>query len=78
MNKTSYFTFGQIHTHSINGHTLDKNCIVKITDKNPRGVMVKNFGQFWANEYSEEEVSKIIHLFPRGVYDLSNNKWIKK
>ncbi|WP_394264982.1 hypothetical protein [Bergeyella zoohelcum] len=37
--KTYYFTFGQNHTHSFNGHTLDKDCVVKITDENPREKM---------------------------------------
>lgn len=26
-----YFTFGQIHTHSINGKTLDKDCVAVMT-----------------------------------------------
>lgn len=26
--KTKYFSFGQKHTHSLNGHTLDKDCII--------------------------------------------------
>ena len=39
--KTRYFSFGQTHTHSFNGHTLDKDCIVKITAENPREIMVE-------------------------------------
>lgn len=74
--KTRYFTLGQVHVHSINGHTLDKNCIVKITAENPRKIMMEIFGYRWGFEYTEEEISKFLNLFPKGVYDLINNKWI--
>lgn len=70
--KTSYFSFGQAHTHSCNGHTLDKNCLVKITAEKPREVMIEHFGAVWGFEYDE---IPDIQFFPRGVYNLTENKW---
>jgi hypothetical protein len=32
--KSFYITFGQIHTHSINGKTLDKDCVAEIQAEN--------------------------------------------
>lgn len=29
-----YITFGQVHVHSVNGHTLDKNCVAVINGPN--------------------------------------------
>ncbi len=65
--KTSYFTFGQVHTHSFNGKTLDKDIVLRITAEDPRAVMVKYFVQKWAMEYDEPPR---MDLFPRGIYDL--------
>lgn len=73
--RTSYFSFGQIHAYSFNGHTLDKDVLVKITAENPREVMMKFFGTHWGFEYGEE-ILEDLEYFPRGIYDLTNNKWI--
>ena len=35
---TSYFTLGQSHIYRLNGQTLDRDCVIKITAENPRGV----------------------------------------
>lgn len=51
--RTSYFTFGQNHAHSVNGRTFDKDTIVKITAEEPRDVIVAHFGLKWAMEYDE-------------------------
>ena len=64
--KTRYFSFGQTHTHSFNGHTLDKDCIVKITAENPRDK--------WGFEYTDF-TEESLRYFPRGVYNLTENKW---
>ena len=72
--KTRYFSFGQNHTHSFNGHTLDKDCIVKITAENPREIMVENFQDKWGFEYTDF-TEESLRYFPRGVYNLTENKW---
>ena len=66
--KTSYFTFGQQHVHSVCGFTYDKDVVVKITAKNPRGVMFENFGPRWAFEYSEQPD---MVYYPRGIKKLN-------
>jgi hypothetical protein len=48
---TSYFTFGQCHTHSFNGKTVDKDTIIKITAECPREIMIELFKNKWAFEY---------------------------
>lgn len=51
--KTSYFTFGQVHVHSVNGRTFDKDTVVKITAEDPRQVMFDTFGNKWGFEYDQ-------------------------
>jgi hypothetical protein len=65
--KTSWFTFGQAHAHSVAGVTYDKDCVVKITADSPRDVMVRTFGQKWCWEYDEEPDMR---WYPRGVFQL--------
>jgi len=72
--KTSYFTLGQSHVHTYNCFILDHNCVIKITDEDPRSVMVENFGLKWAFEYDECPEMK---YFPCGIYNLNENKWEK-
>lgn len=70
--KTRYFTLGQHHTHSFNGHTLDKNSVIKITDEYPRGKMFEWFGDKWSFEY---EAAPDMKYFPRGIYNATENRW---
>lgn len=70
--RTSYFTLGQSHIYRLNGQTLDRDCVIKITAENPRDVMVEYFGLEWAFEYDERPEMR---YFPRGVYNLTENKW---
>lgn len=72
--KTSYFTLGQIHIYKHNGHTLDHDCVIKITAEDPRKVMVELFDYAWAFEYNKCPDMK---YFPRGIYNLTENKWEK-
>lgn len=64
---TNYFTFGQQHTHSVNGITWDKDCVVKITAQDPRQVMFDTFGVRWAMHY--DQPPNMEH-FPRGIIEL--------
>lgn len=69
--KTSYFSFGQTHVHSVNGRTFDKDDIVKITHLQPRQRMMGLFGPKWAFEYTEEEFARIDpRHYPKGVTEL--------
>ena len=62
--KTSYFTFGQCHSHAHEGLTLDKDIVVEITADDPRERMFVLFGRMWAFEYDEPPD---MALFPRGI-----------
>lgn len=74
MKKTSYFTLGQRHLHRYNGQILDKDCVIKITDEDPREKMFELFGKEFSFEYEEKPDMK---FFPKGVYNLTENKWEK-
>lgn len=67
--KKYYFTFGQIHTHSYNGKTLDKDCVVEISadsSNEAREKMFGLFGQKWGLQYDSLEK---LHLefYPKGI-----------
>ena len=67
--KTSWFTFGQCHSHRCGNITLDKDIVIKITSEDPRATMVSLFGDKWCFEYSREPDMK---YFPRGIYEHGN------
>jgi len=49
-----YITFGQVHTHSHNGKTLDKDCVGVInapTYAEARQIAWDWFGNKWGNLY---------------------------
>lgn len=69
--KKFYFTFGQIHTHSVNGVTFDKDIVVEISAlsyDNAREIMVAIFGLKWAFQYDKKPD---MSFFPRGIYKLA-------
>lgn len=67
-----YFSFGQNHVHRCNGHTLDKDVLVKIEAEDPRLIMVEHFGLNWSFEYDQIPDMK---YFPKGIYNLTTNRW---
>ena len=65
--KKFYFTFGQSHTHSCNGKTLDKDCVVEIKAKNSdeaREKMFEFFGDKWSFQYDK---LPDMSFYPRGI-----------
>uniref|UniRef100_A0A6H1ZS77 Uncharacterized protein n=1 Tax=viral metagenome TaxID=1070528 RepID=A0A6H1ZS77_9ZZZZ len=53
-----YVTFGQTHTHSINGKTLDKDCVAVIEAKDyetGRELAFKWFKGIFCSLYSEDD-----------------------
>lgn len=46
--KTHYFTLGQSHIHKCGKWVLDKDCVIKITDAEPRLIMMICFETEWA------------------------------
>jgi hypothetical protein len=73
--KTSYFTFGQQHVHSLNGKTFDKNVIVEITSEDPRQMMVDNFGGKWGFQY--DNLNDLHTEYYKKKYNLNENKFIE-
>lgn len=70
--KTHYFTFGQTHTHSFNGVTLD--VVVKITAEDPRKKMFEYFGDKWGFEHKKlEDVG--IEYYSKGIFNTNTGKF---
>lgn len=69
-----YITFGQSHTHSVNGITLDKNIVACINGKDYEDCRNKAFEFFdgvFATSYTWEEIEKSMHYFPRGIVEIN-------
>ena len=66
MNKY-YFTFGQVHSHVLNGKTFDKDCVVEIEAKDngkARKKMFDYFGSEWSMNYQKKPD---MSFFSRGI-----------
>ena len=73
--KKYYFTFGQNHTHRVNGIAWDCDsvcCIEAEDSKQARQKMFDNFGLVWAFQYDDIEKVKI-EYFPRGIINLERS-----
>lgn len=66
----NYFTFGQTHTHRVDGVTFDCDSVVLIHGDpgHARALMFEKFGPKWAFHYTRTgaELFDMRH-FPRGV-----------
>lgn len=61
----TYVTFGQTHTHSINGKIFDKNCVAVV--HGDREKVFEIFGPTFYFEYPEDTWDdKNIKYYPRG------------
>ena len=74
MEKT-YVTFGQVHVHSVNGQTFDKNCVAVINCANATEGRERAF-EYFSNKfcftYHEEEfTSEKLSYFPRGLIEVN-------
>ena len=69
--KPYYISFGQIHTHSIDGKTFDKDSIAVIEATDPgiaRDIAFKLFNDKWSMLYSRVPDMK---FFPRGLINVN-------
>jgi len=69
--KKFYITFGQVHTHSYNGKTLDKDCVLEVWGEDE--ARVRTFANntlkgVYANIYDNKPNMK---YFPRGIIKAS-------
>lgn len=70
-----YISFGQIHVHSINGKTFDKNCLAAIECQSRKDGLDKAFEYFrdkFSNYYSEEEAKSSLEYYPRGIINVNS------
>jgi hypothetical protein len=71
---TVFVTFGQIHVHSVNGKTFDKNCVAAIKCKDrAHGIELafEYFGGTFHNTYLNEDMSpELLKYYPRGIIDV--------
>jgi hypothetical protein len=68
-----FITFGQTHTHSHNGITLDKDCVGVIHCKNEaegRALAFKWFGPKFSRTHKTID-NEFMSFFPRGSFDLN-------
>jgi len=70
-----YITFGQIHVHSINGKTLDKDCIAVINAKDYKSGRALAFEWFegeFHNCYTEDKITdELLSYFPQGLIEVN-------
>lgn len=67
-----WLTFGQSHTHSHNGITLDKNCICEFNaaDGPSANLIVK---KYFGNKYSmlhDTHPQSSVQFYPRGIIQI--------
>lgn len=66
-----YITFGQIHVHSVNGKTFDKDCVAVIEAESEIAGRAKAFEYFkkeWHQSCTEDGMNKeMMSYFPRGL-----------
>ena len=65
----TYVTFGQNHTHSVNGKTLDKDCVAVVSGD--REKVFALFGPKFCFEYPEGSWDEgMLKYFPRGYVEV--------
>lgn len=68
--KNHYVTFGQIHTHRVNGQTLDCDCVAVYKASNPAEGRKKAFelfgNKFFTDYHDKDWDEKDLSFFPRG------------
>lgn len=69
-----YFTFGQIHVHSVNGFTWDKDvvCAIRAEDEGQaREQAVEAFELKWFTSHTWDKIKDSLHYYPRGIKGLN-------
>jgi len=70
-----YITFGQIHVHSVNGKTFDKDSLCEIEAESHREAhdrAMDVFNGIFHECVDEEKLEKYLPYFPRGIIKLEN------
>ncbi len=74
-----YITFGQSHTHRVNGKTFDCDCVAIFNasgEKEGRDLAWEYFGSAWCTSYTEEQFKKhdLAEYFSRG--EIEVEQWL--
>jgi hypothetical protein len=64
-----YFTFGQIHTHSVNGKTLDKNCVAVIEGETYEAAREKGMQLFDRKFHNSSIMPPNMIYYPSGIIE---------
>lgn len=67
-----YITFGQNHTHRVNGVTFDKDTVARIKCKDKeegKKLAFELFGDKFFTDYSYDQIQKSLEYFPRGIFN---------
>ena len=72
----TYVTFGQIHTHSVNNKTFDRDCVAVINCKDiahGRELAFKFFGdKFFTTYTGKEQMDRdVADFYPRGYIEVN-------
>jgi len=70
-----YVTFGQTHTHSVNGKTFDKDVVAEINCQDYEDGRKKAFEYFngvFATTYTEDKITDdFLDYFPHGIIQVN-------
>jgi hypothetical protein len=70
----TYVTFGQVHVHSVNGKTFDKDTVAVIESESPekgREIAFETFGDKFCFEYPEAHWEGKMEYFPKGYVNVN-------
>ena len=71
--KKTFITFGQVHTHSVEGKTFDKDCVACIIHDekvNGRDIAFQLCGDKFMTSYTMKDLETIMNFYPRGVIEV--------
>lgn len=66
-----YITFGQVHVHSVNGRTFDKDCVAVINGATPEQCDKMAFEWFRGKFHEHSGQMPPIKYFPRGLIEVN-------
>lgn len=65
-----YITFGQVHVHSVNGKTFDKDCLAELeaeSNEEAHKMAMDIFKGVFHQCVGEDKLEEFLEYFPRGV-----------
>ena len=66
-----YITFGQIHAHSVNGKTFDKDCVAVINGETPEQCDKMAFDLFDGKFHEHSDSVPPMEYYPRGFIEVN-------